>query len=203
LELMMNQTQRDALDTVQLKPWTDLLEQLAQGAVNLTVGLIAGSRSSNERGALDRLAHAGLPSARDGLLVRLNFGNEAVSKRQLRSARASEQNPISIPSPLGKWREVSVPMQLGSTAPKSLERLPRWLSQWKRQHDRILIDLGPVDQPVCRAVGRYCDTSLLLLGPETCASPSWLRRHIDHLTQCDVTLSGSIVVATEHTAVAV
>ena len=201
---MKNQTQRGAIDNSELNPWIDLLHQLSAGAVNLTVGLIAGGRLSNERAALDRLAQSGLTlDGGEGLLIRLNLGNEALSKRQLRTARASEQMPTIVPSPLGSWREVSIPMQLGSTAPRSLERMPRWLAAWKKDFARILIDLGPLDQPVCRALGRYCDSCLLLLGPESCASPTWLRRHIDHLTQCDVTLSGSIVIATEATARAI
>lgn len=201
---MMNQTRREPTDAVQLGPWIDLLDELSQGAVNLTVGLIAGSRTANERGALDRLALAGLTlDSGVGLLIRLNFGNEVVSSRQLRSARAGEQIPTPIPSPLGKWREVSIAMQPGSHASKGLERLPRWLATWKREYVRILIDLGPLDQPVCRSIGRNCDSCLLLLGPESCASPTWLRRHIDQLTQCDVTLSGSIVVSAGPSAVAI
>lgn len=231
---MIEQTERGTVETAQLGPWIELLDQLSQGAVNLTIGLVAGSRTPNQRAALDRLAMAGLqgpglpgagssnadlpsadlPSAGSSdagtrgasgssLLVRLSLGADAIARRQLRSARASEQAPTPVPSPLGAWREVTVSMQLGATAPKNLQRLPRWLSSWKREFSRILIDLGPIDQPVCRAVGRYCDSCLLLLGPETCASPTWLRRHIDHLTQCDVTLSGSIVVATEPPAIAI
>lgn len=201
---MMNQMPPAAADAAQLGPWVELLDQLSQGAVNLTVGLLSGSRAANERGALDRLAQAGLQlsGGRSGLLIRLTLGTEGISKRQLRSARATEQSPPPIPSPLGPWREVTVAMQLGNTAPRSLERLPRWLSAWKREYPRILLDLGPIDQPVCRALGRYCDSCLLLLGPETCASPTWLRRHLDHLVQCDATLSGSIVVSAEAAAAA-
>jgi hypothetical protein len=201
--LTMNRQQPPAQSDADLAPWTDLLEGLSAGAVNLTVGLISGSRIPNDRVALARLAEVGL-SLDDGssLLIRLNLGNEAISKRQLRTARASDQAPVPAVSPLGTWREVSIPMQLGATAPRNLEKLPRWLSTWKREYKRILVDLGPLDQPVCRAVGRYCDCCLLLLGPETCASSIWLRRHIDHLTQCDVTLSGSIVLSAVKPAVA-
>ncbi|MGN6545319.1 MAG: hypothetical protein ACTHK7_09750, partial [Aureliella sp.] len=59
----------------------------------------------------------------------------------------------------------------------------------------------PIDQPVCRALGRYCDSCLLLLGPETCASPTWLKRHIDHLAQCDAQLCGSMVIASQASGV--
>ena len=200
----MNPTQRGLSDTAQLEPWINLLRELSAGAVNLTVGLIAGGRGPNERAALDRLAQAGLKlDGGEGLLIRLNFGNESSTKRQLRTARASAQAPVAVVSPLGRWREVSIPMQLGNAAPHNLEQLPRWLATWKRDFARILIDLGPLDQSICRAVGRYCDSCLLLLGPDSCASPTWLRRHIDHLTQCDVTLSGSIVVSSEPAAVAI
>ena len=200
----MNQPQRGPSDTAQLDPWINLLHDLSEGAVNLTVGLIAGGRLPNERGALDRLAQAGLKlESCAGLLIRLSLSDESTSRRQLRTARAVAQMPITIPSPLGSWREVSIPMQQNNHALRNLEQLPRWLAAWKRDFARILIDLGPLDQPVCRAIGRYCDSCLLLLGPESCASPTWLRRHIDHLTQCDVTLSGSIVVSTEPAAVAI
>lgn len=194
------------MEDADLTPWMELLTGLSAGAVNVTVGLISGSRQPNERLVLSKLAEAGLsaddPGACSGLLVRLNLGNEAISKRQLRSSRASDQAPVPALSPLGTWRDVSISMQLGATAPRNLEKLPRWLAAWKREYKRILIDLGPLDQPICRAVGRYCDCCMLLLGPETCASSTWLRRHIDHLTQCDATLSGSIIVSGVNLAVA-
>lgn len=179
----------------ELEPWVAMLDELSAGAVNLTVGLVAGSRQPNERRVLDRLAAAGLNrQARGNLLIRLNFGSQPLPKRQLRTARASQQAPTPAVSPLGSWLDISIPMRLGASAPPELERLPRWLSAWKRDYARILLDLGPVDQPVCRSLARYCDSTMLVLGPDTCASPTWLRRHIDHLTQCDATLSGSIVV---------
>ena len=202
---------RDAL-TRRVTDRENIVARAGELGCDLSGGLTAlvvrarpyGPEEGDWRAALDRLAQASLQpnSGSCGLLVRLNLGNEAIPKRQLRSARASEHCPTPIPSPLGSWREVSIPMQLGNTAPKNLERLPRWLSTWKREYPRILIDLGPLDQPVCRAVGRYCDSCLLLLGPETCASPTWLRRYTPRLTQCDVTLSGSIVVSTQPAAVA-
>ncbi len=188
---------------LELQPWVEMLDSLSTGAVNLTIGLIAGSRHPNERCVLDRLACTGLSHRpAGGLLIRLNFGTEAMSKRQLRTARASEQSPTPVVSPLGTWRETTLPMQSTLTAPPALERLPRWLTAWKRQYSRILVDLGPLDQPICRSLARFCDCTILILGPETCASPTWLRRHIDHLTQCDATLSGSIVVSGASAAMA-
>ncbi len=187
----------------ELQPWIDLVESMSHGALNVTIGLISGCREGNERGALDRLASASLTGdAARQLLVRLGLDNEGLSKRQLRTARASEQAPTPVVSPLGKWNEVCVPIHLGSTAPVALERLPRWLSAWKRDYSRVLLDLGPLDQPICRAMGRLCDCCMLLLGPETCASPTWLRTHIDHLTQCHARLTGSIVIKTRHQSVA-
>lgn len=187
----------------ELEPWVQLLDSLSSGAENITLGLIAGGRSSNERRVLDRLARSGLTAVGGkGLLVRLNLNGQPVPAHQLRTARASEQQPAPCPSPLGKWKEVSVAMQIGATAPKALEQLPRWLAGWKKEYRRILLDLGPLDAPVCRAVGRFCDGCLLLLGPETCASPTWLRRNIDHLTQCRANLSGSIVITADELAVA-
>lgn len=200
-ERRMNRHHSTPDASAELQPWADLLGQLSQGAVNLTIGLISGSRWPNERAALDRLAQAGLGMASagsgqsQGLLIRLNMGNEPVPKRQLRSARAGDAAPTPALSPLGNWRDISIAMPISTTAPKNLERLPRWLSTWKREYARILLDLGPIDQPVCRALGRYCDSCLLLLGPETCASPTWLKRHIDHLSQCDAHLCGSMVVS--------
>jgi hypothetical protein len=189
-----------------LEPWAGLLAQLSQGAVNLTVGLVSGSRWPNERRVLDRLAEAGLgcgSAADKGLLIRLTMGNEPLPKRQLRSARTSDSLPTPALSPLGNWRDISIAMPPSATAPKNLERLPRWLAAWKREFSRILVDLGPIDQPVCRVMGRYCDSCLLLLGPETCASPTWLRRHIELLSHCDASLCGSMVVASEPGAVAI
>lgn len=182
----------------ELKPWVELVESLSSSAVNLTMGLIAGSRAPVARAVLDRLASAGFEGVgRRGLLIRMNLGSDAMPKRQMRSSRSAEQAPTVIPAPLGKWSEVTIPMRLGITAPPTLEQLPRWLSSWKRDYQRILLDLGPLDQPICRTVGRYCDATLLILGPETCASPTWLRRHIDHLTECDTSLTGSLLVSTQ------
>lgn len=192
----MNRQPTQPDTSAELQPWVELLAQHSQGALNLTVGLISGSRWPNQRPALDRLAAAGLAQG-TGLLIRLNMGDEPLPKRQLRSARTSDALPTPARSPLGNWRDISITMPVSATAPKNLERLPRWLAAWKREFARILIDLGPIDQPVCRALGRYCDSCLLLLGPETCASPTWLRRHIDHLSQCDANLCGSLVVATQ------
>ena len=185
----------------ELKPWVELIESLSSGAVNLTMGLIAGSRAPIARAVLDRLAVAGLDGiGRRGLLIRMNLGSDALPKRQLRAARTVEQSPTVIGAPLGKWSEVTIPMRLGMTAPPTLEQLPRWLSSWKRDFSRILLDLGPLDQPICRTVGRYCDATMLILGPDTCASPTWLRRHIDHLTECDTSLTGSLLVSASHAA---
>lgn len=185
----------------ELKPWVELIESLSSSAVNLTMGLIAGSRAPIARAVLDRLAVAGLDGiGRRGLLIRMNLGSDALPKRQLRAARTVEQSPTVIGAPLGKWSEVTIPMRLGMTAPPTLEQLPRWLSGWKRDYSRILLDLGPLDQPICRTVGRYCDATMLILGPETCASPTWLRRHIDHLTECDTSLTGSLLVSASHAA---
>lgn len=205
----MNRQHSTSDASTELQPWVDLLAQLSEGAVNLTIGLVSGSRWPNERRALDRLAEAGLghglglhPRQGKGLLIRLNMGNEPISKRQLRSARTSDALPTPAQSPLGNWRDISIAMPISATAPKNLERLPRWLAAWKREFARILIDLGPIDQPICRALGRYCDSCLLLLGPETCASPTWLKRHVDHLAECDAHLCGSMVVSTQAASVA-
>ncbi len=185
----------------ELEPWNELLRSLSSGAVNLTMGFISGSRAPIARAVLDRLAANGLAEVgRRGLLIRMNLGSSALPKRQMRAARTAEQSPTIIGAPLGNWSEVTIPMRLGLTAPPTLEQLPRWLSAWKRDYSRILLDLGPLDQPICRTVGRYCDATILILGPETCASPTWLRRHIDHLTECDTNLTGSLLVSAEQAA---
>lgn len=205
---MTTQISNAQTDGADLRPWLELLQRLSHGALNLTVGLISGSRLPTERRVLELLAQtglmrnmesltAGLP--RTGLLIRLNLTSE-VARRGLRTAKAADQMPTPTESVQGPWYEVTVPMRLGTFAPKNLERLPRWLSQWKRQFQRIMIDLGPIDQPICRTLGRYCDSSLILLGPETCASPIWLRRHIEHLTQCDASLAGSIEISSRFAA---
>lgn len=199
----MKSTQRPILDDAQLQPWIDLLEQQAQGSVNTTIGLIAGGSEANERGALDRLAQTGFASVSgSGLLIRLSsdagLGSGSIARRQLRSARTSEQVPTAIPSPIGPWHEVCFINDTRAAQSPMLPRWTRWLAAWKNQYARILIDLGPLDDPHCRSLGRYCDSCLLLLGPVTCPSPAWLRRYIDLLTQCDVPLSGSIVVAAAH-----
>lgn len=206
---MINRKSDEHSDDVELRPWLELLQRLSQGSMNLTVGLISGSRLPSERRVLERLAQSGLAASSEspssglsgnGLLVRLKLGNEMAVRRALRTAKAADQIPSPAESTLGRWFDVAVSMRLGASAPRNLELLPRWLSQWKRQFARILIDLGPIDQPICRTLGRYCDTSLILLGPETCASPIWLKRHIEHLTQCDAALAGSIEISCKRDA---
>ncbi len=199
----MNNKPASSVDESELQPWISMIDDLSKDAVNLTVGLIAGNREPIERRALDVLAQSAFKNLESGgLLVRLNFGSELITRRQLRTAKASEQPPVSVPSVHGSWREITLTMPSSLIAPRSLERLPRWLAGWKKESPRIVLDLGPLDQPVCRMVGRYCDTCLIVLGPHGTASPSWLRRHIDHLTQCDANLSGSILVAGESLAAA-
>ena len=178
-----------------LGPWMRWLDDVSQSAISLTVGLISGSRNPNDRHSLDRLAATGLNEvASKGLVIRLLAGNESATKHQLRTARSSEQLPTPVASPLGAWREIALPISSGTSGSRTLEHLPRWLSEWKRQHRRVFLDLGAIDQPMCRALGRYCDACLLLLGPHTAASPAWLRQQIDHLTRCDVHIAGSIVL---------
>ncbi len=124
----------------------------------------------------------------------MNLGSDALPKRQLRAARTVEQSPTVIGAPLGKWSEVTIPMRLGIT------HLPLWNNYRVgcRVGTGLLAHLArsrPTRQPICRTVGRYCDATILILGPETCASPTWLRRHIDHLTECDTSLTGSLLVS--------
>lgn len=181
-----------------LEGWQAVLDQLGTGAINFTVGLIGGSRECNDRRAVDRLASAALAGAAGkGLLVRVNSEVEIVPRRSLRAAKTVEAGPPLTPSPQGPWKETVVAMRLGLTAPPNLERLPRWLSKWKRDFSRIVIDLGAINLPVCRTIGRYCDTSFLLLGPNACAGSQWLRDQLDILSNCHVAVAGSLLITTD------
>lgn len=192
---MKSQLHAPAADEV-LEPWMRWLDDLSQAAINVTIGLISGSRKPSDRHLVDRLAAAGLnQAATKGLVIRLVIGNDMAIRRQLRTARHSEQLPIPAQSPLGSWRDITLPVSLGSSGSQTLEQLPRWLSEWKRQHRRIFLDLGAIDQPMSRVLGRYCDTCLLLLGPATAASPLWIRQHLEDLKRCDTHVAGSLVLA--------
>lgn len=187
----------------QLGTWARLVSDHANAAINLTVGLMSGSRLDIDRRAVDRLAIAATAELRlSTLLVRLSV---QATKAAQPHVRVSTELPDAVAvkeSPLGRWREVALELPLGGSAPRVLETLPKWLAGWKKEYRLILIDLGPMYQVPCRTVGRYCDACYLVLGPESCASHTWIMHQIALLSRCDVPLVGTLVAQAQEAVAA-
>ncbi|HBE68409.1 MAG TPA: hypothetical protein DDW52_09700 [Planctomycetaceae bacterium] len=107
------------------------------------------------------------------------------------------EQPPGIPgysrSPLGAWREVTVPVPVGFEASWSLLQLPKWLRIWREQVGLILLSLGPCNLVPARAIGRLCSANLLLLGPGETASFDWVSAHTARLTEAGVNVCGSLL----------
>jgi hypothetical protein len=181
----------------ELAGWATAVEQLSAGSVNFTLGLMNGSREPNLKEAVDRLARAYLMGAGgSSLVVRLKLDDEAPLHRSLRSAKSVDAGPPVLASAGGPWKETIISVEPRAVSAAAQARLPKWLSRWKREYSRVLLDLGPMDHPLGRQLGRYCDTSFILLGPHWCASPMWIRQQLDLLTNCQVAVAGSLVLST-------
>lgn len=161
-----------------------------------TIGIISGSQRDNDRSSVNDLVaqvvdQAGLIStdART-LVVHLDVFASNETERLL-------DQPAGIPanarSPLGNWREVTVPVPVGFSASWSLLNLPEWISIWRKQFGAIIIDLGPCNLVPARAIGRLCQENLILLGPDSTASHQWLSAQLLRLLDSGVKVAGSVV----------
>ena len=184
----------------QLQPWADHLARISRGTKSLTVGLMSGSRFSNDARAIFRMARAvqqGLTEqslSRSLLLVRLDVHCPKIPL--LGSPTTELENEPTIErSALGNWMSVEVPVQIGNVASPGLKQLPRWLAKWKQHYEVILVDLGPMHLVTSRLLGRFCEFNYVVLGPTSCASAQWILQHINHHEECGAHIAGSIIAA--------
>lgn len=186
------------LDTAE--SWAAGLAHDSSLAKCTTIGLISGSRSANPRCVVDAYAQriadarhecrAKLPM----LIVRLDVRHSATPPR---TGQNSELPPPTALSPLGPWREVTIPVPIGRKAGWWLEHLPHWLPNWKREFGFLLVDLGPISEVPSRVIGRLCDGCYLMLGPEACGSHEWLLQHIAWHDHSGCTICGTLITGME------
>ncbi len=176
--------------------WSQSIADQARSSRSMTVGLMSGSRQSTDRRALDQLARqvsrAVSATRLDPrmLLVRLDI---QVPSKLARLADGEQRVPEVKASPLGRWSLVEVPMPVLATAPWTLEQLPRWLPTWKAKFGLIVIDLGPMHLVPSRVIGRLCDATYLILGPESCASEDWIQYHLAWHARSGTHVVGTLV----------
>jgi hypothetical protein len=174
--------------------WGSEVAAAAQSASTYSIGLMSGSRFSNDRRLIDRLVKNAAQDLGDltgasTLLLRLDCGAGPIGAPPASRPPA----PVASKSPLGQWYEICLPMPQSKTAPWALEQIPHWLPQWKLRHRLVVIDLGPMHLTPSRIIGRLCDTCYLMLGPSTCASQDWIMQQIDFHSRCGTVIAGSIV----------
>jgi hypothetical protein len=159
------------------------------------IGLMNGSRLSNDRRAVDRVVRAtsdALADASDGastLLLRLLADSDVESFKRPTGNTA----PSGEKTPLGSWYEIALPMPASQATPWTLEQIPRWLPQWKQQHRLVVIDLGPMHLVATRVLGRQCDHCYLMLGPSVCGSHDWIMQQINLHHRSGTSVAGSII----------
>ncbi len=162
-----------------------------------TLGIISGSRHNSDTNCVTNIARQACTCAAEhgdnrALLVHLDV---FLSKETDRLLDQPAGLPPTTRSPLGNWRDVTIPMPVGFEASWSLLQMPRWLSQWRKQFGVVLIDIGPCNLVPARAIGRLCSSNVVLIGPGATASTEWLSSHLRHLKDCRVTVSGSILAS--------
>lgn len=180
--------------------WAAELAQESQRTHCTTVGLISGSRTAAPRCVIEGYARliadalAALRARRPMLIVRLDSTGKLDSRR---AAQNAESTPHIAVSPLGPWSEVAIAVPTGKQSLATLERLSYLLPEWKREFGFVLIDLGPIAEAAGRLIGRHCDSSFVLLGPESCGSYEWLLQHIAWHAKSGSTICGTLVTELE------
>lgn len=188
----------DSASRPRMRPWvSDLLDSQRDEACK-TIGIISGSQIDNDRASITDIARqvADHASSTDAdartLTVHLDVFGSKETQRLL-------DQPAGIPpytrSPLGDWREVTVPVPVGFSASWSLLQLPDWISTWRTQFGTIIIDIGPCNLVPARSIGRLCAGSVILLGPDSTPSHDWLSAQVRRLKDSGVNVVGSVLAA--------
>ena len=184
-----------------LSAWVLQLELEARGAQNLTLGIANGDRHPIDRRVLDQLARSLTGGANGGLpqgkllIVRLRDESETPSVGR----RSVAYGQVSL-SPLGSWYVVDLQQDTRGNQGDAAKRVAAELPQWKQQYRLILIDLGSLGGSTSRELGYFCDGSYIVLGPESCAAPEWLRLQIGRHDQAGSQVCGTITVAAKQAA---
>ncbi len=175
---------------------SNAVEQQATGGCQL-IGMTSGNRSLNDTRTIVSLARqltAAANAATDSrvLLCRLNvFPSQQVERLDEQSSGL----PAATRSPLGAWKEVTVPVPIGTMASWSLLQLPSWLATWRTAFGFVLVDIGPVSLVPARVIGRLCNANYLVLGPQSSGSHDWLLGHVDWLRDSGVNVAGTLLAS--------
>lgn len=186
-----------------LKNWSDDIAAINAGSKCLTIGLTSGNRNPNDARVVYRLVKSLTDSIGQQrgdsqgdsslLLCRINvqllpfgplltFSDEVVEQRIEKSA-------------LGAWDQVEVAVSVGNVASKSLQQVVRTLPKWKLRYKTIVIDLGAIHHLPSRIIGRWCDSTYVLIGPSTCASAQWITQFVEYHRDCGSHIAGTITAS--------
>ncbi len=180
--------------------WAAELAHESQLTQCTTIGLISGNRTAAPRCVIEGYARliadalTALRARRPMLIVRIGNAGKFDSPR---ASQLTESAPHIAASPLGPWSEVNISVAAGKQMLATLERLSYLLPEWKREFGFVLIDLGPIAEVPSRMIGRHCDSSFVLLGPESCGSYEWLLQHIAWHAESGSTICGTLVTELE------
>lgn len=173
--------------------WAHCVAAEAHQSKTYTVGLMSGSRFTNDRRAIDRLLRTTVNE-----LNRLEYGTSTLLLRLDVFGDLPATSKIGAPlpelkSPLGPWYEIVLRLVGSEQVERTLEQVVANLPQWKQQHRLVVVDLGPMHLAPSRSVGRLCDVCYLLLGPKTCASHDWILQQVGAHDRNGTVIAGSII----------
>ncbi len=196
----MMDTKQIQTDEDRLASWSSELSKIVCTTKNLTIGLCSGNRFNNDARIVYRIlkslqaATAEVAPEANMLLCRLDA--RQTSPWDLVCSRDEQvAEPKLEKSALGNWDCVDVPITVGNVATRSLQQVPRWLPKWKLRYNLIVVDLGPMHLVPSRIIGRLCDGSYVILGPDSCASAQWISQYVSHHEECGAHIAGTIVAA--------
>jgi hypothetical protein len=192
---------KSTLPPTALASWSASVVQEASNAHNLTVGIVSGHRNPTDRRVLDQLARSfALSGTTPGgpqsqlLVIRLRYDLGNAGDREASDGEIELSRPLK--SPLGSWSVVDV---VPPRTRKGLDELPNRIAHalpdWKRAYKIIVIDLGSVGSHLSRQLGYLCDAAYIVLGPEGCGAPDWLRLQIANHEQSGSHIVGTLTVA--------
>jgi hypothetical protein len=186
--------------TQQVRWLRSSIPQLLSSSKCATIGLTSGSRNLNESRSVYRLVNS-IASLLDRgsedsdlLLCRL----EVQPKAWPRATQRAIEEPLKNieKSVLGNWYQLDVSIECDRpTASHVLQQLPHALSKWQLRYKAVIMDLGPMHLPPSRILGRLCDVSFVMLGPNSCASAQWINQYIEYHEECGATIAGTIIAS--------
>lgn len=185
-----------------LEGWLQQISLEIHGTPNLTLGIASGDRELLDRRVLDLLARKLVqPQTFDSraeklLVVRVRF-DLVGARTSLAMGEKRQSLPSPQPSPLGGWCYVDLIPSHRRQDTELTQQISRGLPGWKQKFRLILIELGSLGSPLSRSLGFLCDGSYIVLGPDSCGSPLWLRQNID-LHLCSGSQISGLITAGFH-----